>query len=181
MMLRAYGHERIGRLLGINERESQLGLHQARIWIRESGLSNVLNSYGFISSPLSPSETRGFFIKIWQIYGTINFGMFNYVIRSSTGKLFPTFCVYSSNKHTQYPTWASPLLPAPHSFCGHVFAAPWGLLRSRLRLCQFFYSFQHGIVIAKRIFISSLAFFHFGKVTLRDSNMDARAPRGLSS
>ncbi len=30
-----YGHERIGRLLGINERESQLGLHQARIWIRE--------------------------------------------------------------------------------------------------------------------------------------------------
>jgi len=30
-----YGHERIGRLLGINEHESQLGLHQARLWVRE--------------------------------------------------------------------------------------------------------------------------------------------------
>ncbi len=30
-----YNHERIGRLLGISERESQYGLHQARIQIRE--------------------------------------------------------------------------------------------------------------------------------------------------
>lgn len=30
-----YGHERIGHLMGIREEESQLGLHQARIRIRE--------------------------------------------------------------------------------------------------------------------------------------------------
>ena len=34
--LEGYGHERIGRLLGIDEHASQLGLHQARICIREA-------------------------------------------------------------------------------------------------------------------------------------------------
>jgi|ERR1041385_5331536 RNA polymerase sigma-70 factor (ECF subfamily) len=30
-----YGHEKIARLLGMNEKESQFGLHQARILVRE--------------------------------------------------------------------------------------------------------------------------------------------------